>query len=399
MTKMGWWEWIMGLFVIVWDSLCQRISSVTLQPGLPTLSLSHLTCIITSCSPGIALETARHLAKSGAHVVFAVADVDAVRELIARWEDESTGYTNPPLNCEVMKMDCLVLDSVRKFSVDWEARKLPLNVLINISSSSYMDDTKNLSRDGYEHHMQVNHLAPALLSLLMLPSLLRGSPSRVVMVNSVVHHIGHLDADDLNLSGNKKRWNTLTAHANSKLAQLLFSNLLQRRLPKETGIDIICMHPGQVVNETATGWRGIIQKIQFNLFSPLEGARSLLFCVTDKQVQDYARALRSISYPLAPYFGSDCRPCAVARQVHDMHKANLVWQETLRLVGIPVEVVEEAVNESDPVDVTGDVKYMDVFPEVSNDEGLDFLLGSSNDNDDSFGGLDAQFLQTDFGHS
>ncbi|XP_073386417.1 dehydrogenase/reductase SDR family member FEY isoform X4 [Physcomitrium patens] len=368
MTKMGWWEWIMGLFVIVWDSLCQRISSVTLQPGLPTLSLSHLTCIITSCSPGIALETARHLAKSGAHVVFAVADVDAVRELIARWEDESTGYTNPPLNCEVMKMDCLVLDSVRKFSVDWEARKLPLNVLINISSSSYMDDTKNLSRDGYEHHMQV-------------------------------HHIGHLDADDLNLSGNKKRWNTLTAHANSKLAQLLFSNLLQRRLPKETGIDIICMHPGQVVNETATGWRGIIQKIQFNLFSPLEGARSLLFCVTDKQVQDYARALRSISYPLAPYFGSDCRPCAVARQVHDMHKANLVWQETLRLVGIPVEVVEEAVNESDPVDVTGDVKYMDVFPEVSNDEGLDFLLGSSNDNDDSFGGLDAQFLQTDFGHS
>lgn len=49
-------------------------------------------------------------------------------------------------------------------------------------------DTKNLSRDGYEHHMQVNHLAPALLSLLMLPSLLRGSPSRVVMVNSVVSH-------------------------------------------------------------------------------------------------------------------------------------------------------------------------------------------------------------------
>lgn len=57
-------------------------------------------------------------------------------------------------------------------------------------------------------------------------------------------------------------------------------------------------------------------------------------------------------------------------------------------MGILVEVVEEVVNESDLVDVIGDVKYMDVFFEVSNDEGFDFLLGSSNDNDDSFGGFD-----------
>jgi hypothetical protein len=55
----SWWEWLMGMLVIVWDALSQRISSVTLPPRIPLSSLSHLTCIITSSAPGIALETAK----------------------------------------------------------------------------------------------------------------------------------------------------------------------------------------------------------------------------------------------------------------------------------------------------------------------------------------------------
>ncbi|KAG0564116.1 hypothetical protein KC19_8G084200 [Ceratodon purpureus] len=386
----SWWEWVMGVLVIIWDALSQRIASVTLPPRIPITPLSHLTCVITSCGPGVALETAKHLAESGAHVIFAVADTDAARELIASWEGEHVDNITP-LNCEVVEMDCLSLDSVRKFAVNWEARGLPLNVLINIGATSCMDGSQRVSKDGFEHYMQVNHLAPALLTLLLLPSLLRGSPSRVVMVNSVVHHIGHLDSEDLNLSGNKKRYKKLTSYANSKLAQLLFSNLLQRRLPREAGVEIICVHPGQISTEVAKGTRGILrfaQKLPLYLLSPVEGSRSVLFCATDQQVQDYARALRGLSYPLAPYFGSDCKPCSVARQVHDMDKAQLVWHETLRLVGMPVESIEAAVSESDPPDVAGDSQYMDSFPAASNGEDFEFLLENGDDVNDFFNGTD-----------
>ncbi len=108
----------------------------------------------------------------------------------------------------------------------------------------------------------------------------------------------------------------------------------------------------------------------------------MLFCAKDKQVQDYARALRGVNYPLAPYFGSDCKPCSVARQVHDVDKANLVWQETLRLLEFPVEGVEVAVSESGPTDAAAG--YVDSFPALGNGEDLDFLLENGNEDVDDF---------------
>lgn len=117
----------------------------------------------------------------------------------------------------------------------------------------------------------------------------------------------------------------------------------------------------------------------------MPGARSVLFCAKDKLVQDYARGLRGLNYPLAPYFGSDCKPCSVARQVHDMDKAHLVWQETLKSLDIPVECVEVAVAEADPADVpVKDDRYVETFPEVSNGEDLNFLLENGDDADDEF---------------
>lgn len=92
-----------------------------------------------------------------------------------------------------------------------------------------------------------------------------------------------------------------------------------------------------------------------------------------------------LKYPLAPYFGSDCKPCSVARQVHDEDKAHLVWQETLKLLDIPVECVEVAAAEADPADdPVKDDRYVETFPEVSNGEDLNFLLENGDDADDEF---------------
>lgn len=81
--------------------------------------------------------------------------------------------------------------------------------------------------------------------------------------------------------------------------------------------------------------------------------------------------------------------------MHDTQKANLVWQETLRLIGMPVEVVEEIVNGSDAVDITGDLNHVDTFDDVNNDGALDFLLGNSNEDGVEFGNTESLLLLSD----
>ncbi|MCO5578673.1 hypothetical protein L7F22_032517 [Adiantum nelumboides] len=85
---------------------------------------------------------------------------------------------------KVMELNLLSLSSVRAFAAAWEARQGALHVLINNAGIFSMSAPQKFSEDGLEDHMQVNHLAPALLTLLLLPSLSRGAPSRVVNVNS-----------------------------------------------------------------------------------------------------------------------------------------------------------------------------------------------------------------------
>jgi NAD(P)-dependent dehydrogenase (short-subunit alcohol dehydrogenase family) len=85
-----------------------------------------------------------------------------------------------------MEIDLLSLDSVARFAEAFNARLGPLHVLINNAGMFAMGEAQKFSEEGYEQHMQVNHLAPALLSVLLLPSLIRGSPSRIINVNSVV---------------------------------------------------------------------------------------------------------------------------------------------------------------------------------------------------------------------
>jgi len=75
------------------------------------------------------------------------------------------------------------------------------------------------------------------------------------------------------------------------------------------------------------------------------GARSVLFCATDKQVQDHARRLRTLGYPLAPYYGPDLKIWSIAKQALDMEKAHLAWEETLKLVDLPADCIETALSD------------------------------------------------------
>ncbi|KAL6557349.1 Ubiquitin-conjugating enzyme [Orobanche minor] len=177
----------------------------------------------------------RQLAEAGAHVVMAVRNTKAAEELIQKWQTEWSGM-GLPLNIEVMELDLLSLASVVRFSDAWNARLGPLHVLINNAGIFSIGEPQKFSKDGYEQHLQVNHLAPALLSVLLLPSLIRGSPSRIVNVNSVMHYVGFVDTDDMNFVSGKRKYTSLAGYSSSKLAQIMFSSVLHKQLPAEAGI-------------------------------------------------------------------------------------------------------------------------------------------------------------------
>ncbi|XP_062109176.1 dehydrogenase/reductase SDR family member FEY-like [Humulus lupulus] len=216
---LGWMEWLRGWFYVIYEILFQRITASHLQNPMPLPPINDLTCIVTGSTSGIGREIARQLAEAGAHVVMAVRNTKAAHELIQKWQNEWSGM-GLPLNIEVMELDLLSLDSVARFAEAWNSRSGPLHVLINNAGIFSIGEPQKFSKDGYEEHMQVNHLGPALLSILLLPSLVRGSPSRIVNVNSVMHYVGFVDTEDMNVASGKRKFSSLLGYSSSKLAQV-----------------------------------------------------------------------------------------------------------------------------------------------------------------------------------
>ncbi|KAK4799965.1 hypothetical protein SAY86_025330 [Trapa natans] len=342
-SGLGWIEWLRGWWYVIHEFLFQRIMASHLQNPLPLPPVNELTCIVTGSTSGIGLQIARQLAEAGAHVVMAVRKPRAAQDLIQKWQNEWSGMGLPP-NIEVMELDLLSLDSVARFAEAWNARLGPLHVLINNAGIFSIGEPQKISKDGYEEHMQVNHLAPALLSVLLLPSLIRGSPSRIVNVNSVMHYVGFVDEEDMNVVSGRRKYSSLVGYAGSKLAQVMFSSILHKRLPAEAGISVLCVSPGVVSTNVARDLPRFLQAgyhlIPYFIFSPEEGSRSSLFAATDPQVPEYCEMLKSDDWPVCAFISQDCRPTNPSEEAHNLETAYKVWEKTLEMVGLSSDCVE-----------------------------------------------------------
>ncbi|XP_058194750.1 dehydrogenase/reductase SDR family member FEY-like [Rhododendron vialii] len=344
---LGWIEWLRGLLSVVYEVLFQRIMASHLQNPMPLPPLPDITsCIVTGSTSGIGREIARQLAESGAHVIMAVRNPKAAHELIQKWQEEWSGM-GLPLNIEVMEVDLLSLDSVVKFAEAWNARSAPLHALINNAGIFAIGEPQRFSKDGYEEHMQVNHLAPALLSILLLPSLIRGSPSRIVNVNSIMHHLGFVDTEDMNFVSKKRRYTSTSGYSSSKLAQVMFSSILHKRLPAEAGISVLCVSPGIVQTGVTRDLPKIVdaayQLVPYFIFNAQEGSRSALFAATDPQVPEYCEMLKADEWPVCAFISQDCRPTNASEEAHNVQTSQKVWEKTLEMVGLPSEAVERLI--------------------------------------------------------
>ncbi|MER6277217.1 oxidoreductase [Streptomyces sp900105245] len=187
--------------------------------------LSGRTAVITGANSGIGLTAAQALARAGAHVVLAVRDLGRGGAAAAK-VDGST---------EVRRLDLADLDSVREFAVGWDR---PLDVLINNAGVMLLPEQR--TKQGFEMQFGTNHLGHFALTNLLLPHV----TDRVVTVASAAHRMGdgRISFEDVNLT---RGYGPQRAYSQSKLANLLFTLELQRRLTEAgSGVRALAAHPG-----------------------------------------------------------------------------------------------------------------------------------------------------------
>ena len=212
-------------------------SSKWTSQDLPALDAR--TFVITGANSGLGLATARALGPAGARVVLAVRDVARGREAAATIDGDT----------EVRPLDLADLASVRAFADNWDGE---LDVLIN--NAGVMAIPEQRTADGFEMQIGTNHLGHFALTNLLLPHI----GDRVVTVSSGMHRAGSIRLDDLNWErGDYKSWR---AYGQSKLANLLFTSELQRRLDEAgSSVRATAAHPGYAATNLQSHTGNFIQ--------------------------------------------------------------------------------------------------------------------------------------------
>ncbi|MFJ1912201.1 SDR family NAD(P)-dependent oxidoreductase [Streptomyces sp. NPDC088147] len=200
------------------------------------------TAVITGANTGLGFETAAALAARGAHVVLAVRNLDKGKEAAARITARTPGAA-----LTLQRLDLSSLDSVRTAADELRAGHERIDLLIN--NAGVMWTPKAVTKDGFELQLGTNHLGHFALTGLLLDRILPVPGSRIVTVSSQAHRLGaSIDFDDLQ---SERRYSRTSAYGQSKLANVLFTYELQRRLAGGYATIALASHPGGAATELA----------------------------------------------------------------------------------------------------------------------------------------------------
>lgn len=232
------------------------------------------TVVLTGATSGIGRATALGLARLPTRLVLVGRDAARAEQTLSELR-AATGRED----VSVVLGDFARLDEVRRVAAAILGQVDSIDVLINNAGVTRLE--RGLTPDGFETTFAVNHLAPFLLTGLLLPALLRAAPgARVVNVSSEAHRWGPLDLEDLR---SERGYSGLKVYGRSKVANLLFTRELARRLDGH-GVTVNALHPGAVATRLGRGNGALYDLIQSvaSLFlrSPARGAETSLYVAT-----------------------------------------------------------------------------------------------------------------------
>jgi NAD(P)-dependent dehydrogenase (short-subunit alcohol dehydrogenase family) len=198
--------------------------------------LSDRSALITGANSGLGFETALALAGCGAQVTMAVRDLVKGEQAAAEIR-----RAHPESSVEIALLDLASLTSIREFAGQWSlAHPDGLDLLIN--NAGVMAIPHRRTAEGFELQIGTNHLGHFALTGLLLPALVARHRSRIVNVSSFAHRMGRMNFDDLM---GERRYRAWGAYGQSKLANLLFTSELQRRLDlAHLSVKAMAAHPG-----------------------------------------------------------------------------------------------------------------------------------------------------------
>ena len=276
-------------------------------------SRAHRIAIVTGASSGIGLHTALGLAQTGMRVVMVGRDRDRT-EAAQRFVIECSGSDRTAIALG----DFSSLIQVRRLADEILSTTDRLDLLIN--NAGLMSPKYRFSSEGFELTFAVNHLAPFLLTNLLLDRVKASAPARIVTVASEAHRGHRLN---LNQLAQPHDWGALRAYGRSKLCNILFTRELAARLDG-SGVLATCLHPGVVA--TAIGQRGGLTELVWRLIKP--------FLTTPEKGAETSLFLATVPDP-TPFHGGYVIGKSLARPdpaVLDRSMAQRLWEESARLV-------------------------------------------------------------------
>ena len=291
--------------------------------------LNGKTVIITGANTGIGKETAVDLARRGATVIMACRDLQrsqiALDEIVKR-----SGNSRVILK----HLDLASMKSIHKFANDINMNVAKLHVLIN-NAGLISTPERQVTEDGFEQTIAVNHLGHFLLTNLLIDLLKKSQPSRIVVVSSNAHSsiIASRSPFRFDNMQSEISYNNWESYGQSKLANILFTRELAKRI-NGTGVTANSLHPGSVTTELGRhlGYSQIVQTILLSVISLFlktaeEGAQTTIHLAVSEEVEGIS----------GKYF-SDCKEIAPAETAQDDEAATKLWHISAELVRLLKEI-------------------------------------------------------------
>jgi retinol dehydrogenase 14 len=284
--------------------------------------LEGKVALVTGATSGIGKAAALELAKMGAHVIVVGRNLAKTEASVQEIKTQSANQL-----VDMLLADLSSMKAVRQLAQEFKEQYQQLDILVN--NAGAIVTSRQESVDGYEMTFAVNHLAHFLLTNLLLDVLQSSNAARVINVSSDAHPMATLDFDDLQ---NKNTYQFLKVYAKSKLANILFTYELARRL-EGSNVSVNAMEPGAVATNllgynSGPFWnllaRFISPFLSPFLSTPKKGAETIIYLASSAAVKDIS----------GQYFDKNCQSVKSSPVSYDEQVASRLWDESTRLVGL-----------------------------------------------------------------